>query len=135
MAYNIHTGRNVAKRANSEIIILVTSLVKLKKDGVSFLFTDRHASASVPPAKFSHDLKDLDRIDWKILQARDFSRDNDDLDKTSRYQAETLVHKHMPISSLLSVACCDDDQREQVEKLAKKHGASLKFVTKRGWYF
>ena len=29
MAFNIHTGRNVPKRANSEIIILVTSLPQL----------------------------------------------------------------------------------------------------------
>jgi ssDNA thymidine ADP-ribosyltransferase DarT-like protein len=40
MAYNIYTGRNVPKRANSEIIILVTSLPKLKEDSVQFLFTD-----------------------------------------------------------------------------------------------
>jgi len=105
MAFNIHTGRNVPKRANSEIIILVTSLPKLKEKSVPFLFTDRHAS--VPGARFSQDLTHLDRIDWKILQNRDFSRDNDDIEKTSRYQAETLVQKHMPVSSLLGIACCD----------------------------
>ncbi len=135
MAFNIHTGRNVPKRANREIIILVTSLPKLKNDGIPFLFTDRHASASVPRAKFSHNLNHLDRIDWKILQARDFSRDNDDLEKTGRYQAETLVHKYMPISSLLCIACCDGSQRDWVEDRVRKQGLSLKVVTKCGWYF
>jgi hypothetical protein len=83
----------------------------------------------------SRELDKLGRIDWKILQARDFSRDNDDLDKTSRYQAEALVHKHMPIDSLLGVACCDEDQRRRVDSLVDQHGVALKVVTQRGWYF
>jgi hypothetical protein len=135
MAFNIHTGRNVTKRANSELVLLVTSLPKLKKDGITFLFTDRHASASVPRPNFSQNLDHLDRIDWKILQARDFSRDNDDLDKTSRYQAETLVHQRMAIGSLLGVACCDNHQKEWAEDLVKKQGVNLKVITKREWYF
>jgi ssDNA thymidine ADP-ribosyltransferase, DarT len=126
MAYNINTGRNVPKRTNSEIIILVSSLPKLIKDGIRFLFTDRHASATVPKVKFSEELNELDRIDWKILQARDFSRDNDDLDKTSRYQAEALVYKHMPLESLLGVACCDTDQRRWVDDLVSQNGITLK---------
>jgi ssDNA thymidine ADP-ribosyltransferase, DarT len=63
MAYNIHTGYNARQRANNELIILVTSLPKLKEDGISFLFTDRHASVLAPPAKFLHKLKDLVQID------------------------------------------------------------------------
>jgi hypothetical protein len=133
MAFNIHTGRNVPKRDNSEIVILVTSLPKLKEDGQKFLFADRHAS--VAGARFSANLADLDRIDWKILQHRDFSRDNDDLGKTGRYQAEALVHKHVPIESLHGVACCDANQKAWAEALVKEKGISLKVIAKRGWYF
>jgi hypothetical protein len=135
MAFNIYTGRNVQKRANGEIIILVTSLRKLSRDNIPFLFTDRHASALVPRATFSQNLDDLKQIDWKILQGRDFSRDTDDLDKSSRYQAEALVHKYMPVSSLMGVACCDDEQREWVEGVVKKQKLGLQAVTKKGWYF
>jgi hypothetical protein len=133
MAYNIHTGRNVRQRGDDEIVILVASLVELQKANVSFLFTDRHAST--PDAKFSSDLSDLNGIDWKILQNRDFSRDNEDIGKTSRYQAEALVHDKMPITNLLQVACCDDNQKKWAENLVKQRGLALEVTTNRGWYF
>jgi hypothetical protein len=86
-------------------------------------------------AKFSSNLADLDRIDWTILQNRDFGRNNDDIGKTSRYQAEALVHNHMVIGSLLHVACYDDNQKKWAEDLVKQRGLSLKIVTNGGWYF
>jgi hypothetical protein len=133
MAYNIHTGRNVRQRGNDEIIILVASLPDLQKANISILFTDRHAS--LLDAKFSSDLTKLDRIDWKILQNRDFSRDNEDIGKTSRYQAEALVHDQMSIGNLIGVACCDDNQKDWAENLVKQRGKELEVITNRGWYF
>jgi len=132
MAYNIHTGRNVKQRDNSEIVILVSSLPEVQEAGLSFLITDRHASAI--GAKFSSSLGDLDRVDWKILQDSDFSRDNDDLEKTNRYQAEALVHDNLS-TSLLGIACCDNDQKAWVDGLVAERGLELKVLTKRGWYF
>jgi hypothetical protein len=133
MAYNIHTGRNVRQRANDEIVILVTSLRELQKKTLPFLFTDRHAS--LVDAKFSSDLTHLERVDWKILQNRDFSRNNDDIGKTSRYQAEALVHQKMPIDSLLEIACCDEAQTKWAMKFVQQRGLALKVTTKTGWYF
>lgn len=44
MLYNITTGYNgISKRANEEIVILVSSLHRLHAMGVRFLFTNRHA--------------------------------------------------------------------------------------------
>jgi ssDNA thymidine ADP-ribosyltransferase, DarT len=133
MAYNIYTGRNVKQRDNTEIVILVTSLRKLQEEGLLFLFTDRHASAV--GAKFSSNLDHLERVDWKILQNSDFSRDNDDLEKTNRYQAEALAYREMSTEVLLNVACCDDNQKAWAEGLIAKQGVNLKVLTKRGWYF
>lgn len=133
MAFNIYTGRNAPQRDNAEIVILVTSLLRLREKAVPFLITDKHACAN--NTHYSDDLTDMNRIDWKILQNSDFSRDNDDPDKTNRYQAETLVHKHMPLDALLYVACCDDKQKLEVEPLISKHKVNLQVHTKRGWYF
>ncbi len=133
MAFNIHTGRNVRQRDNAEIIILVTSLPHLRQQGVPFLITDKHACAN--NAYYFDDLADLSRIDWKILQNSDFSRNNDDPDKTNRYQAEALVHKHMPLSALLRVACCDDKQKAEIDALMSKHKVNLPVHVERGWYF
>jgi len=133
MAYNIHTGRNVRQRNNDEIVILVTSLLRLRDAGVPFLITDRHACATI--TRYSNDLAHLSRIDWKILQNSDFSRDNDDPDKTNRYQAEALVHGHMPLDALLYVACSDEKQKSSAEDLIAKRKLKLQVQTNRGWYF
>lgn len=71
-----------------DIVILVSSLHELTQQGVPFLITDRHAYLET--AQFWNDLTDLSRLDWKILQARDFQRDPHDLGKFERYQAEAL---------------------------------------------
>jgi len=101
---------------------------------VSFLFSDRHASTV--GAQVTSDLDHLsDWIDWKILQQRDFSRDNEDIGKTDRYQAEALVYRHLPVTSWAGIACYDDREKARIEKMAQERGLELKVIAKRGWYF
>jgi hypothetical protein len=134
MSYNIKTGfRGVRQRANEEIVILVTSLRKLATDGIMFLFTDRHAYLRY--AYYYNNLDDLSKIDWAILQNRDFTRDAENPDKTDRYQAEALVHQHLPTASLLGIACCNATERDNARRLAVNAGVSLSIISQRGWYF
>lgn len=84
MMKNINTGYGgIRRRANEEIVILVSSLHKLHDLSVPFVFTDGHAYYSW--SNFYTDLEDLDKIDWPIIQARDFRRDPDDPAKFERY--------------------------------------------------
>jgi hypothetical protein len=134
MSLNINTGyRGVRQRPNEEIVILVSSLRKLEKDGIRFLFTDRHAYLRY--ACYYDHLNDLCKIDWTILQNRDFRRDAENPEKTDRYQAEALVHRHLPTSSLLGIACCNTIERNNAQKLAANAGVSLSIISQRGWYF
>src|SRR5580692_1147308 len=43
MMFNIHTGYNVRHVPNEEIVILVSSLARIAKLGIPFVFTDQHA--------------------------------------------------------------------------------------------
>jgi hypothetical protein len=134
MLLNIKTGyRGIQQRRNDEIAFLMSSLPKLDDDGIKFVFTDRHARLAT--AEFFGDVADLDRIDWKILQNRDFSRDNNDLAKMERYQAETLVHRHLPIDSLLAIACYNSTERDRVDALVQGARLGLNVVSRPGWYF
>lgn len=134
MSFNISTGyRGIQQRRNDEIAILVCSLPKLEQDGIRFVFTDRHARLAT--REFFGDVANLDRIDWKILQNRDFSRDNNDLGKMERYQAETLVHRHLPIRSVLAIGCYNTHERDRVDALVKGAGLNLDVVSRPGWYF
>ena len=88
MLLNIRTGYGgIRRRESDEIIILVSSLHRFRDMSLRFLFTDRHAYLKI--AEFHADLARLDVIDWDILRHSDFKRDNDDLGKFERYQAES----------------------------------------------
>ena len=133
MMMNIHSGRGVQQRANEEIVILVSSLPHIQAQGVPFVFTDSHAYYMW--ANFYTDLADLDKIDWKILQQRDFKRDLDDPAKFERYQAEALIHQHCPISALLGIVCYTDELKIQIERQLTVRELNLDVHVKTGWYF
>jgi hypothetical protein len=133
MLLNIKTGYNGMKQtAMRDIVILASSLHRLTDGGIQFVFTDRHAYLNA--AIFSGDLADLDRIDWKILQARDFKRDPNDLGKMERYQAETLIHQHVPITALSGLVCYSPTQQISVKELVEAAGVDLEVFARPGWY-
>lgn len=134
MFLNIKTGRGgVRVRRNEEIVVLASSLKKVKKAGISFIFSDRHASLSA--ARFSSDLSDLSWIDWTSLQAKDFRRDPERPDKFEMYQAEALVLGALPPSVLLGIGCFDDTTATVIASLVKDRNLSIQVITRPGWYF
>lgn len=134
MMLNIHTGYNgVPKVSNEELVIIVSSLRKVAEMSIDFLFTDQHAYLGM--AEHYNQLDHLDRIDWAILQNRDFKRDNDDLGKTDRYQAEALVWKHLPIEGMLGVCCYTEGVRGAIKAEAEGLGVTVSIFKKSEWYF
>lgn len=132
MLYNIKTGyAGIRKRSNDEIVIMVSSLHHLQKHGVTFVFTDRHAY--LVAAQFTSDLANLDWIDWRSLQRRDFKKD--DADKFERYQAEALVHRHLPVDMLLGMVCHSANVAAGLEKRLGDRNMKLKIATLPKWYF
>jgi hypothetical protein len=134
MLRNIHTGwGGIQKRSNEEIVILVSSLRHIKAHGLPFLFTDSHAYYQW--ANFYADLADLDKIDWPLLQRRDFRRDPEDLAKFERYQAEALVYRHLPIHGLLGIVCYTDNLKEAIERQLRTRNLNLPVHVRTKWYF
>ena len=119
MLYNIVTGYNVKRVDRTDIVILVSTVNRLRDRVIPFVFTDRHAL--VVYAGFYSSEDDLSVIDWGLLQQRDFSRDPEDPDKLERYQAELLVHRHVPIDAITGIACYND---EVVSKISEMVGIS-----------
>jgi hypothetical protein len=133
MMLNIKTGYGGIKQTPMrDIAILVSSLRKLSEMGIRFVFSDRHAYLRA--AEFSSDLNDLDRIDWETLEARDFKRDPNDFEKVERYQAEALVHKHLPIAALLGIVCYGEPQRERLTSSAQSAVLTVDIKALPGWY-
>lgn len=134
MLRNIHTGWNGIKQVpNTDIVILVCSLRGMSPLKLPFLFTDCHAYSGL--ANFYDDLARLDRIDWPLLQRRDFKRDPEDPGKLERYQAEALVHQHVPLEALLGIVCFTDAVRSEIESKMRGLGVALPVHTRPNWYF
>ena len=134
MMHNINTGWNgVPRHPKPDILILVASLRRVVELGLTVLFTDSHANN--PLVNYYRDPAQLDRIDWPILQARDFKRDPEDPDKFSRYQAEALVHRHCPLQGLSGIVCYNQGVKIQVEQAVAAAQVPLQVVARPGWYF
>jgi hypothetical protein len=98
--------------------------------GIPFIFSDRHAYLKT--ALFSSDLADLNRIIWPVLQERNFRKD--DLDRFEKYQAEALVHRHVPLIALIGIVCYDQTVASSVQADAAAKQVDLKIVARREWY-
>ena len=134
MLFNIKTGYGgVPKQPNDQIVILVSSLRKVAELGIQFVFTNQHAYPVT--AEYFNTLDDLSRVDWPLLQARDFRHDPEDPGKKERYQAEALVHHHLPVSGLLGIGCHCDAAQQRLQTELQRRNLSLQAVVRPGWYF
>ncbi len=133
MMYNINTGRGVSMVPPEQIVIFVSSLRRLAELGIPFVFTNQHAYLG--DTEYFTDLNDLDRIDWGILQARDFQRDPDDPKKLSRYQAEALVWQHIPLSAVLGICCCNQAVLNPIQEAIDGRKLNIRALARPGWYF
>ncbi len=134
MAYNIKTGYNgITTRKNSDIVVLVSSLLLLEEFNIRYVFTNKHAVSI--DAKFYSSITDVSAVDWGILSKCDFARDNEDIDKTSRYQAEALVHNCFPLAALAGIACYNAEQKEHIDSMAAEKSREIKVAIKGNWYF
>lgn len=134
MLYNIKTGHNgITQRPMSEIVIMVASLPALAAQRVPFVFTDRHALLLT--ATFYSDLARLDCIAWDLLHKRDFKRDPYDPGKFERYQAEALVHRHLPLSALSGIICHGEAQKTTLLGEIEKRRQTLQVLVEPNRYF
>lgn len=133
MLLNIKTGRGVPQRSNEEIVILVSSLHNIQKLGLNFVFSDMHAYYQW--ANFYNNLDDLDKVDWSLLQNRDFKRDQNDPLKFERYQAEALIHQHFPLTALQGVLCYNEQIKSSLEDLMSERNINIPIYANPNWYF
>ena len=134
MMLNIHTGYGgVAKRANDEIVILVSSIHRLEELGLPYLFTNQHAYAA--GTQYFSRRADLEQIDWPLLQSRIFKTSDADPGRQVRYQAEALVHRRVPLEALLGIGCARATVQRHLESLVAARGLTLSVKATPQWYF
>lgn len=134
MMYNIVTGyAGMRQYPSSEIAIMISSLRRIAELGLTAVYTDRHAYLS--SAHFFSSLDSLDQIAWGPLQHRDFRRDVDNPDKIEQYQAEALIHQHLPVEQLSAIVCYSETEKQVLEEKRRKYGLKIPITVYPRWYF
>lgn len=134
MLYNITTGYGgITRRENRDIVFLVSSVHRLRELGTPFIYTNQHAYSV--DTDFYDGSDDLRQIDWPLLQRRDFKTDDADPGKQLRYQAEALVHHHVPLTAVIGIGCHNDAVKRSIESLLDERGAKITVKTTPKWYF
>lgn len=134
MLFNLKTGYGGVPRVpNDDIVIFVSSLRRVAELSIPFVFTNQHAYPLT--TEFFNRLEDLGRIDWPLLQARDFKHDPEDPGKKERYQAEALIHGHLPVSALLGIGCHSPKVEARLQAELARRSVTTKLVVNQRWYF
>jgi hypothetical protein len=134
MLYNIKTGYGgITRRDNSEIVMFVSSVYRLRELKLPFIYTDQHAYTV--GTEFIDGSGNLGQIDWPLLQRRDFKTDDADPGKQQRYQAEALVHGRVPLEAVLGIICYNDTVKRGLESLIEEHGLNITVSALPDYYF
>lgn len=134
MLFQIHKGGvdGVTVR-QEEIIYIVSSIERLTELEIPFIFTNGHAYPR--NTNYFTDAADLTELDWDTIRSKDFKKRLDDLDRSRRYQAECLVHQHVPVEALLGIACKDATRLNYVQRELDARNLQTQAATRPAWYF
>lgn len=132
MLYNILTGYGVPKRKPEDIIVLATTVASASKCD-KYFFTDGQANTYI--SGHYNDLKNLDKIDWDVVTSGNFKKAETDTDRSRRYQAEFLIHHHVPLNCIEAIAVYNQACANFVKSLLDKAGLLIPVHIKKSFYF
>ena len=122
MLYNIATGwEDILQIPQEEIIYLVVTVGKVLEYQLQFFFTDGHVvlDTSIPYT----DPKDLSKLDWNAINARQWTSDDDDLRRKEKKQSEFLIKDHVPLSCITKIVTYNESAerivRQELEKVSQ----------------
>jgi hypothetical protein len=133
MLYVIQHGFNgVSKTTPENIIYCVTSITKIIDSEIEFMFTDGHAIDSFSTEYSKDQINNIDNlIDYNAINAFDW-KDENDLDKKRRKEAEFLLSQDLPPSYILGYICYNENSKSKL----LEYGIDVnKIVVKPNCYF
>jgi hypothetical protein len=135
MLYNIISGYwhpLVPKRNRSEILIircLISDLAKLPQ----WFFTNGQGNDMA--SNHYNNLINLGQIDWHSIQNSDFSKSDGDYDRQRRYQAEFLVYKEVPFTSIESLIVYNVEASNIVTEVLNQKNINLAVNIQQQYFF
>lgn len=116
MLYAIHKG-NVSgyKGGQDSVIYLVSDAEIIEAEGLDFTFTDGHAVMTY--ADFYEELKDLDVIDWDLMESKYWYDPPEDPNRKFRRQAEFLIYQFCPWELITEIGVINQSIKFEVNQL------------------
>jgi hypothetical protein len=103
-----------------EIVYFEFPIEMINRDDV--VFTDASANTEEPP-NFYFDSSDLDKLNWKEIDSKKWSSDNETL-KHQR-MAEVLMYSQLPLQEAQRVVVWSKEVKKFITELAKELGVEL----------
>ena len=133
MLYAIHMGKAGGGAVQNDIVFFITSPGNIAESRLPFVFTDGHAIMAY--SKFFEDLRDLEQVDWALMQKKYWVGESAGSDATRRRQAEFLVHQQVPLAGIRGIAVFGEPQEEVVQKMLDAVNVTLLVKAIRQLYF
>ena len=94
------------------IVYLCVKIDRLDKDDA--VFTDASANTAVPPT-FYDDIKDLDKLDWNLIENKKWKMPDDE--SRHKKMAEALIHNRIGIEEVDAIVVYNNQVKEKVERI------------------
>lgn len=134
MLFVIHKGGVEGYQGGqAPILHLVSSVEIVQSNGIPFVFTDGHAEMDI--SQFYSNPKDLEKIDWEVMQSTYWNDTNEDGDRKRRRQAEFLVQHFFPIELIKMIGVFDHATARMVSGLLQSFENKPGIQVMRAWYY
>jgi hypothetical protein len=119
-------NKGVTKRTQNEIIYIVCNLEDILHYCEEWCFTNGHAKTAI--SDFYNDLRNLDEVDWDIVNSRYWSNSEEDFDRMRRKQAEFLIKNHVSVSCIKGIITYDSESKILVENIISNLALNIPVV-------
>lgn len=99
-----------------DLIYLCVKIQRLYGDDA--VFTDASANTITPPA-FYKDVKDLDKLDWKVIDDKKWGVDSDEY--RHKKMAEALIHNMVDISEIDAILVFNESVENSVKRVFEEN--------------
>lgn len=135
MLFANHRGAVDGRQAGQDgIVYLVTDIDRVASLG-GVVLTNKHPARR---PEFTDDLSRFDAdgfIDWDVMFDPIFRATELDTERPERRQAEALVHRRVPLSSIVGLAARTADDLAAARDICEPHLPGWLFKLRPDWYF
>ena len=136
MMLKLKTGQVTGYDEGQEpLIYLVSTAQAVEIAGFNFVFSDGHGLAGF--TEWFDDLKQLDSVDWSMVNQRYWSDNLNDMDRQRRKQGEFLIHRSCPWDLVDQIVVIDSATAKRVQVIQDGFPPALRkpIRVERSWYY